>query len=499
MQGKAEKPSSGYLTDYLVGEKWRKGVKFPVGDISYFEFYDIIVEGITYQNPERNNADNIILVPEEEDVVWNSKIGVYGANGTGASEEVFLEGTAVRPFGGKQDNSQTNTRIIFEGGNVERYNNYVATVAGHEHGGLVVSAEDNSVALPILVPDGTGIKMYALNDSSKRIPVFEQDGESQPLQGYVIFHGGTSTCIMFRKGDLTTFAPGYKLYYEDTYTTAYIGLDPIHIRFESVGKNIYTEVQLYSLTNSGQDDKLLFKGRYNGMHIQEGSLPTREYVHLEGMELDFQGGSLSRAGRGLKYDVEFKLKLNFNSFKEVTDKYIPGYLINGENAIRPELGGLAYHTSYNYFGDSAGKIDSTEKLFSIFDSPTNYIDSWAFTSDGMKVRYEKPKFEVTDGAIIITASKYFLWQDDEREFMETDLPLLRFDWALNIMAGHFLLRRAPFESINAPGSVAVLGYFESEIVEEEGAQMNKGTLYIVGSRLEPGQITRDKIRVAGSK
>ncbi|MBA5859145.1 hypothetical protein F9881_19660, partial [Morganella morganii] len=79
---------------------------------------------------------------------------------------------------------------------------------------------------------------------SQKVTIFEKDGGNKPLQGFVIFHGSTSTFIMFRKGDLTAFAVGYKLYYEVTFPTASINLEPIHIRFESVGKNIRTEVRL---------------------------------------------------------------------------------------------------------------------------------------------------------------------------------------------------------------------------------------------------------------
>lgn len=62
---------------------------------------------------------------------------------------------------------------------------------------------------------------------------------------------------MFRKGDLTAFAARYKLYYEDTFTTASINLEPIHIRFESVGKNIRTEVRLVALDSNGAEGNLI--------------------------------------------------------------------------------------------------------------------------------------------------------------------------------------------------------------------------------------------------
>lgn len=259
----SEIPRGGYLTDYQYDGQWRKAVKFPEGNLSYFENYDILIEGITYQDPERINQENIVLVPANEDIAWNSKIGVYGSNGSEPSVTLYLDGTEVRPFGGKFDNSLSTTRIVFEGGSVTRYNNYEAVIAGKKYTDLPKDPEKNSIDLTIKIDEAEGIILSGLNDRSNPITVFELGSTPKPVQGFVVFHGIESTCIMFRRGDLREYAKGYKFYYENTFTTESINLEPIHIRFESVGKNIYTEVRLVALDENGQDYETLFQGRYN--------------------------------------------------------------------------------------------------------------------------------------------------------------------------------------------------------------------------------------------
>ena len=92
----SEKPRNGYLTDYQYNGVWRKGIKFPEGKLSYYDQYEIVIEGITWQSPEQIDSENIILVPAEEDIVWNSRIGIYGSRGSEASETVYLEGTEIK-------------------------------------------------------------------------------------------------------------------------------------------------------------------------------------------------------------------------------------------------------------------------------------------------------------------------------------------------------------------------------------------------------------------
>ncbi|MBN3722610.1 hypothetical protein [Burkholderia sp. Ac-20379] len=257
-------PASGYLTDYKLNGQQRKGVKFSEGSLAYFEHYDIVVEGVAYQNPEKIDADAIVLVPAGEDIAWNSRIGVYGANGTEASQAVFLAGEVFRPGAGHIDNAGDKTRIVFDSGNVTRYTHYSANVDGAEHGGLTIVENKNAVELPVKVHENAKIVVFGHSDSDKKTAVFDGLSEAEPLHGAVVFHGTTSTCVMFMKGDLTKFAPGYKLRYEgDKSTVEARRLSPTHIRFETVGRNIVTEVQLFSLKADGSEDRLLFKGRYN--------------------------------------------------------------------------------------------------------------------------------------------------------------------------------------------------------------------------------------------
>ncbi|EML5380997.1 hypothetical protein RVW18_004219 [Enterobacter bugandensis] len=309
-----EKPADGYLTDYQHENVWRKVVKFPTGSLSYFENYDIVVEGITFQNPERIDSDNIIMIPESEDVAWNSKIGIYGSIGSLPSEVVYFGGTEVRPFGGQIDNSGPTTRIVFEEGSVTRYENYQVVVNGVVYRDLPKNATDNAIDLTVKIDENAGIVLSGLNDRGNPVPVFEKDSENKPLNGFVIFHGTTSTCIMFRKGDLTEFADGYKLYYEDTFTTASIDLAPIHIRFESVGKNIYTEVKLVALDKNGNDGEVLFKGRYNEqyeLNVKAAEAAFYREVNFGGLPETYDVGADVTFWDGDNYNDKYKsLKVN---------------------------------------------------------------------------------------------------------------------------------------------------------------------------------------------
>lgn len=257
------KPADGYLTDYQCEGAWRKAVKFTVGSLDYFDKYDIVVEGVTFQSPERIDGENIVFIPASEDVAWNSRIGIYGSIGAQPSEVVYLDGTEVRPFGGKIDDSGQTTRIIFEGGKVTRYEKYKAKIRGSDYLDLPRHADVNAIDLTVKVGEHDEIILSGLNDRDNPVRVFKRDAENKPLNGFVVFHDAKSTCIMFQDGDLTDFAPGYKLYYEDACTTSSIDLAPIHIRFEFVGKNIYTELKLVALNDQGQDGEVLFQGRYN--------------------------------------------------------------------------------------------------------------------------------------------------------------------------------------------------------------------------------------------
>lgn len=168
----SEKPRNGYLTDYQYNGVWRKGIKFPEGKLSYYDQYDIVIEGITWQSPEQIDSENIILVPAEEDIVWNSRIGIYGSRGSEASETVYLEGTEIKPFGGKIDNSGTQTRVVFEEGSVTRYNNYQAVIGGKKYTDLPVDSANNAIGLTVKMGEYDGVVLSGLNDRSQPVTIF---------------------------------------------------------------------------------------------------------------------------------------------------------------------------------------------------------------------------------------------------------------------------------------------------------------------------------------
>lgn len=87
-------------------------------------------------------------------------------------------------------------------------------------------------------------------------------------------------------------------------------------------------------------------------------MTVREYRKLQGMELTFVEGELKRNNgeRTISYSVTFDMSLDFTHFVQMANVYIPGYLDSPINAIRPELDGLAYHYSYNYFSARQGAL-----------------------------------------------------------------------------------------------------------------------------------------------
>ncbi|MCT8352520.1 MULTISPECIES: hypothetical protein [Photorhabdus] len=169
-----KKPSSGYATDHFYDGAWHRAVKSVEGSVEFFDVYDVIFEGITYQSPPILVSENLIIVPiAKDEVAWNSKIEIYGAIGTGESEKIFSDGDAVRPFAGELDVSNPQEPlVIFGGGNVSRFPNYTASVNGVEY------------------------------------------------------------------GDLTGFATSYELRYEGTSIRNYRGLSPTHIRYENIGHHV---------------------------------------------------------------------------------------------------------------------------------------------------------------------------------------------------------------------------------------------------------------------
>lgn len=217
-------------------------------------------------------------------------------------------------------------------------------------------------------------------------------------------------------------------------------------------------------------------------------MTERPYRKLQGMELEFVSGRLEEnpRERAIGYTVTFKMSLDFTHFEQMANQYISGYLSDRINAIRPELDGLAYHYSYNYFSEAAGNIHDNKALFDVFTSPEYYMDQWS--SGGLERRYGKPEFEVIDGQLQVTARRDFRW-GDKRQIVIGDLPIISFMWALNLLEGHDL-------QVQAPGTRVVLGYAQEDFVEQEGLSMLRGTRYMIGKKLEFGEIGKEQILTA---
>lgn len=213
------------------------------------------------------------------------------------------------------------------------------------------------------------------------------------------------------------------------------------------------------------------------------------YRKLQGMALDFVSGVLEedRLERTISYSAMFYMTLDFTHFVQRANAYIPGYLNDPINAIRPELDGLGYHYAYNYFFDAAGNISDNRKLFDVFTPPSYYMDQWS--SGGLEECYHKPQFSVVDGRLQVVSRKDFRWEN-KGEINVEDLPVIRFQWALNLMQGHDLSDQ------KAPMTVVALGYAEEDFVEVEGLQMRRGTRYMVGETLHLGPIHEEQILTA---
>ncbi|MHC8342957.1 hypothetical protein [Pseudomonas sp. RT6P73] len=227
-------------------------------------------------------------------------------------------------------------------------------------------------------------------------------------------------------------------------------------------------------------------------------MTERLYRKLHGMELKFVSGRLEEkpAEWAIGYTVTFKMSLDFTNFVQMANQYIPGYLNNPINAIRPELTSFAYHYSYNYFFDAAGDIGNKENLFNVFRHPGYYMNQWS--TGGLERRYGKPQFEIIDDQLHITARMDFRWED-KRPIVVEDLPVIPFEWALNLLEGEFVdpVTAVPPATVVAPATAVVLGYAEEKWVDQDGLKMLKGTRYMIGSKLEFGEINKEQIYTAG--
>ncbi|MBC8995792.1 hypothetical protein IAI51_04495 [Pseudomonas sp. N40(2020)] len=221
-------------------------------------------------------------------------------------------------------------------------------------------------------------------------------------------------------------------------------------------------------------------------------MTQRIYKKLEGMTLKYVSGRLEQRPeeRAIRYTVSFDMDLDFTHFVQMANVYSPGYLDSPVNAIRPELDGLAYHYSYNYLFSSAGNIRDNEALFKLFTSPDNYMDDWA-TSNDLEVRYGKPAFAIIGRTLRITAHQDFRVLVGSRQIEIEDLPIIRFQWALNLLEGH-----AEAPGVTAPITKVVLMYAHEDLVEAEGLQMFRGTRYINSRQLSFGNIAPSQILTA---
>ena len=211
-----------------------------------------------------------------------------------------------------------------------------------------------------------------------------------------------------------------------------------------------------------------------------------EYRRLDGMLLQFVSGQLESMQEGaiVGYSVTFKLLLDFTHFVHVANQYIPGYLLNRDHAIHPELSGLAYHATYNKFDTLAGNIHSSLELCRVFTAERNYQDAWS--TGGLEQRLHKPRFVEDGEGLLITAQQDFRWENHSRPVLISDLPLLSFQWALELFrseGGHV-------------DPVVWLGYTEADSVEIEDQLLYVGQHYMDGKKLQFGEIRKDQILTA---
>lgn len=227
-----------------------------------------------------------------------------------------------------------------------------------------------------------------------------------------------------------------------------------------------------------------------------------EYRKLQGMELEYKSGVLEEhyeeeVGHMIGYTITFRLPFDFTHFVQAANTFIPGYLNDSENAIRPMLNGLAYHNRHNNFGGSAGTIHSTEALFNVFSHPDYYDHVWG--EGALWVRYHKPVFKVVDGQFEITARSDFRLRA-KRQIQISDLPVIWFGWELYLILGHNVPNHSHPSSggkeENSLGVVASLGYAQEALVEVEDQIVRRGTKYMIGKNLSFDDIAPELILTA---
>ena len=221
-------------------------------------------------------------------------------------------------------------------------------------------------------------------------------------------------------------------------------------------------------------------------------MEAQPFKKLQGMEMEFVSGALEEypRDRAIGYSVTFKLMLDFTHFVQMANVFIPGYLGEPTNAIRPELGGLAYHNTYSPFNGAAGNIINNAKLFELFTSPDSYMEGWI--SGAMERRYHRPEFKIEGDLLLITARQDFRWEDPERQIEIKDLLIIPFHWALTLIVQ---IKKEP--EIVTPVSMVTLMYTQEDRVVIDGVEVLKGARYINGKTLIFGSITDKQVLTAG--
>lgn len=221
-------------------------------------------------------------------------------------------------------------------------------------------------------------------------------------------------------------------------------------------------------------------------------MTTRLYKHLDGMKLKFISGKLERdvAQRAIYCQMTWELALDFAKFQAMADLYIPEYLSKPLNAIRPELAGSAYHYSYNYLFSAAGSIVDNQTLFALFSSPGYYMDEWSSGGGPVEHRYDKPVFKMEGGNFHITSRRYFRLGAGDPPIEPRDLPLIWFEWGLNLMKGDTKV------SVFNPETVVVVMHAEEALVDVGGSPLYKGTPYFDSNALALGPIFAQQILIA---
>jgi hypothetical protein len=201
--------------------------------------------------------------------------------------------------------------------------------------------------------------------------------------------------------------------------------------------------------------------------------------------------------RAIGYTMTFKLVLDFTHFKQMANVWIPGYLEGPKNAIRPELGWLAYHNHYSPFGSAAGDIVDNRRLFEFFTDPESYLEGWI--SEEMERRFHRPVFKIEGDELFITARHDFRWEDPARQIEIKDLRIIPFHWALTLieLVSKNLWPVSTMSKDIEPVSIVTLMYTQTDPVFIEGVEVLKGARYINGKTLSFGPITAEQVFTAG--